>query len=278
MTSVEAGILAAAEQLAPTAAAFENASRAILTTDTRTKVSSKRLVIDGREIRIAGFAKGAAMMGPNLATMLAFVLTDCPVAAHDLQLVCRRAAARSFNCISVDGDTSTNDTLLLFSTGSGRRLAGQALALFEDAATEVCADLARAIVLDAEGAQHLIKLSIEGMRTAEEAQRVAKTVAESVLVKTAVFGGDPNWGRVLMAAGRAGVEFEEHNLSLWLGDMLLYHAGMPQPFDACTASAYLKNNREVHFRLRFDLGPAECTFWTCDLTYDYVRLNAEYTT
>jgi glutamate N-acetyltransferase/amino-acid N-acetyltransferase len=139
-------------------------------------------------------------------------------------------------------------------------------------------ELARAIAADAEGASHLITLSVEGLRDDAEARRVAKAVAESALVKTAVFGADPNWGRIVSAAGYAGVPFEEEQLSLWLGDLLLYDAGTPQPFDVATASAYLKNNRDVHLRLRFTLGPGHCTFWTCDLGYEYVRLNAEYTT
>src|SRR5205807_1446710 len=141
-----------------------------------------------------------------------------------------------------------------------------------------CAELARAIAADAEGATHLVTVEVEGLRDDAEAYKVAKAVADSPLVKTAIFGADPNWGRVVSAAGYAGVVFEEEHLSLWLGDMLLYHAGVPQPFDADTASAYLKNNRDVHLRLRFTLGPGRCTVWTCDLGHEYVRLNAEYTT
>ena len=144
--------------------------------------------------------------------------------------------------------------------------------------TGVCADLARAIASDAEGATHLVTIEVEGLRDDAEAHRVAKTIADSALVKTAIFGADPNWGRFVSAAGYSGVEFEEEHLSLWLGDMLLYHHGVPQPFDAGTASAYLKRERHVHLRLRFTLGAGRCTFWTCDLTYEYVKLNADYTT
>ena len=138
--------------------------------------------------------------------------------------------------------------------------------------------MAQAIAADAEGASHLVALHVEGLRTEEDARRIAKTVAESALVKTAIFGADPNWGRIVSAAGYAGVEFEEEQLSLWLGEFLLYEAGAPRPFDAAGASAYLKNQRDVTIRLRFTLGPASCTFYTCDLGYEYVRLNAEYTT
>ncbi len=144
--------------------------------------------------------------------------------------------------------------------------------------TEVCSELARAIAADAEGATHLITIEVEGLRDDREAYRVAKTVAESALVKTAIHGADPNWGRIVSAAGYAGIAFEEENLSLWLGDLLLYHAGVPQPFDAETASAYMKREHQIQLRLRFTLGPGRCTFWTCDLTQEYIRLNAEYTT
>jgi glutamate N-acetyltransferase/amino-acid N-acetyltransferase len=278
MVQVENGIAEAVTELASTPPAFENAARAILTTDTRIKTSSRCVTLDDVEVRMAGFAKGAAMIGPNMATLLAFVLTDARVASGDLHLICRRAADRSFHCISVEGDTSTNDTLLFFANGTGKQVTGTTLAGFEELATSVCQDLAKAIVEDAEGAQHLVKISVDGLRTSEEARRLARTVAESPLVKTAIFGGDPNWGRILMAAGRSGINFQEKNLLLWLGDMLLYREGAPQPFDVTAASVYLKMNREVHIRLHFNLGPGECTFWTCDLTYDYVRLNAEYTT
>jgi glutamate N-acetyltransferase/amino-acid N-acetyltransferase len=278
MDRVEAGIRKAARHLEASGLALDRAARAILTTDTCTKLVTRAYLEEGREIRLTGLAKGAAMIGPNLATMLAFVLTDAAVTPGDLHAVARQAADRSFNCISVEGHTSTNDTLLLFANGTGEPLTGNALARFAGQVDAVCSALARAIASDAEGASHLITIDVEGLRTEEEARRVAKAVADSALVKTAVFGADPNWGRVVSAAGYAGVEFEERNLSLWMGDFLLYQSGTPQPFDAALASAYLKNHRDVSFRLRFDLGDARCRFWTCDLGYEYVRLNAEYTT
>jgi glutamate N-acetyltransferase/amino-acid N-acetyltransferase len=278
MAQIEPGIRAAVERLQPTPAALDQAAHAILTTDTHIKVSTQTVTLPSGDIRLTGFAKGAAMIGPNLATMLAFVLTDAAVAPSDLATLARRAAEPSFNCISVEGHTSTNDTLLFFANGTGPHLQGDDLARLEHAALAVCTDLARAIAADAEGASHLITLTAEGLRDDAEARRVAKAVAESALVKTAVFGADPNWGRIVSAAGYAGVEFEEEMLSLWLGDMILYHEGTPQPFDAATASAYLKANRNIELRLRFSLGTGRCTFWTCDLGYEYVRLNAEYTT
>jgi glutamate N-acetyltransferase/amino-acid N-acetyltransferase len=280
MPVIESGIRTASSQLTGTASALDDAAHAILTTDTRVKVATHalRLSIDGTEVRLTGFAKGAAMIGPSMATLLAFVLTDAAVAPADLAALTVRAADQSFNCISVEGHTSTNDTLLVFANGAGKALRGDDLARYGDALTSTCADLARAMVADAEGASHLVRIDVEGLRDDAEARRVAKAVADSALVKTAIFGADPNWGRIVSAAGYAGVEFEEQQLSLWLGDILLYRAGTPQSFDLATASGYLKNNHEIHVRLRFTIGTGRCTFWTCDLTYDYVRLNAEYTT
>jgi glutamate N-acetyltransferase / amino-acid N-acetyltransferase len=279
MDKITSGIEIAAEMLATTPGAFRDVTHAIMTTDTRPKVVFRSLHRAGGDVRLAGFAKGAAMIGPNLATMLAFVLTDAGVEPVDLQDALCRAAECSFNCISVEGHTSTNDTLLVLANGaSERQLEGQDLDQFEVALTDVCIELARMMAGDAEGAKHLVTIEIEGLADDRLARQVAKTIADSALVKTAIFGADPNWGRFVSAAGYAGVPFEENELSLWLGDMPLYKDGAPLPFDAATASAYLKSNREVTMRLKFANGPGRCTFWTCDLTPEYVRLNAEYTT
>jgi glutamate N-acetyltransferase/amino-acid N-acetyltransferase len=280
MPVVEAGIRRAIPAAHETAAELAAVVRAIQTTDTALKVSTREIVLGGASVRLTGLAKGAAMIGPNLATMLAFVFTDATVAREDLAGLVGKAAAQTFNCVSVEGHTSTNDSLLVLANGrsGGSPLEGDALNRFHSALTGVCADLARAIAADAEGANHLVTIEVEGLRDETEAHKVAKAIADSALVKTAIFGADPNWGRFVSAAGYAGVDFEEEDLSLWLGDLLLYHHGVPQPFDAATASAYLKRERHVHLRLRFTLGTARCTFWTCDLTYEYVKLNAEYTT
>lgn len=280
MTNVARGISAAARQLDANAESLNHVAHAILTTDTRIKVATEAVTIDGVDIRFTGFAKGAAMIGPNMATMLAFVLTDAAIAPDDLAGIARRAAGRSFNCISVEGHTSTNDSLLLFANGRAQTTAasGSLVERYESVFTAVCTELAKAIAADAEGATHFVTIDVEGLRDDAEAHRIAKTIADSALVKTAIFGADPNWGRIVSAAGYAGILFEESQLSLWLGDMLLYEAGTPMPFDAVTASAYLKNNRDIHMRLRFTLGTGACRFWTCDLGYEYVRLNADYTT
>ena len=274
MAILEAGIPKATAALQIGADAFNDAAHAILTTDTRIKVATRRIGTHA----ITGFAKGAAMIGPNMATMLGFLLTDAAVSADDLQAILRRCTADTFNCISVEGHTSTNDTVLILANGTGPALAGDALHEFEGGVHGVCSELARAIAEDAEGAQHLITINVEGCRTDAEARTIAKAIAESALVKTAVFGADPNWGRVVSAAGYCGVPFEERELSLWMGSFLLYERGTPLPFDAKAASAYLRENRNVDFRVKLELGSGRCTFFTCDLTTDYVNLNADYTT
>ncbi len=278
MDKIAAGIASAAAEIAEGADALESVAHAILTTDTRIKVASRVVATAAGEVRVLGFAKGAAMIGPNMATMLAFVLSDAPVSADDLARFAPGAAQHSFNVVSVEGHTSTNDTLLFLANGVGPHLTGNDLAAFEAAATSVCAELAKAIAADAEGATHLITIDVEGTRTQEEARKIAKAVADSPLVKTAFFGADPNWGRIVSAAGYAGVLFEETDLSLWIGEHKLYDKGTPLPFDAAVVSAFIKNHRDLTARLVFTLGTARATFYTCDLTYDYVRLNADYTT
>jgi glutamate N-acetyltransferase/amino-acid N-acetyltransferase len=278
MAVMESGIPAAVQQLAGGADALERAARAILTTDTRVKIRTRILSIDGAEIRLTGFAKGAAMIGPNMATLLAFVLTDASIDVADLAALAPVAADQSFNCISVEGHTSTNDSLIFLANGTGPKLKGDALTQFRETAIAVCAELARDMASDAEGASHLVTIDVEGTRSDADARTIAKTVAESALVKTALFGADPNWGRIVSAAGYAGIPFEEKHLSLKLGEFLLYDKGTPLPFDAAVVSGYMRSNRDLTMRLTFTLGNGKCTFYTCDLTDEYVRLNADYTT
>jgi glutamate N-acetyltransferase/amino-acid N-acetyltransferase len=277
MKCIEPGIQVAAKELQGGVAALDKAAHAILTTDTKIKVATKDHI--RHAYRVTGFAKGAAMIAPNLATMLAFVLTDAAVEPDDLSVVARQAASETFNRLTIDGHTSTNDTVLFFANGSGPPLKGKKLAELRDHVRTVCVELAQAIAGDAEGASHMIFVTVGGLRNQDEVRRVAKAIAESPLVKTAIFGGDPNWGRILSAAGYAGVDFrEEHVAELRLGDFMLYKRGKPLDFDAAAVSAYLKNNRSIHLWLYFSLGRADGVFWTSDLTYEYVRLNAEYTT
>jgi glutamate N-acetyltransferase / amino-acid N-acetyltransferase len=278
MQILEAGIPAAAKRLESSIPAVDDAAHAILTTDTCIKVASARLECSNGDVRLLGFAKGAAMIGPNMATMLGLLVSDAAVRPDDLQTILRHSVGRTFNSISVEGHMSTNDSVFLFANGKGTPLAGKDLDEFAAGVHTICAYLAKAIARDAEGAAHLVTIDVEGTRDDDEARRIAKTIAESALVKCAIFGADPNWGRFVSAAGYAGVPFEEKQLSLWLGDMLLYQHGAPLPFDPKAASNYLRHNRDVHLRLRFTLGSGQCTFYTCDLTPEYIRLNADYTT
>jgi glutamate N-acetyltransferase/amino-acid N-acetyltransferase len=280
MQKIEPGIRQAAQRLSDSSDALQQAARGIMTTDTREKVAIRAIELDGRAVRLAGIAKGAAMIGPNMATMLSFVMTDAPVAAPTLQRLLKDAVDRSFNMISVEGHMSTNDTVLALANGAAGipPVSDSALTQFSSALGDVCSELAQAIVHDAEGARHFVTIRVEGLRTAAEARQVAKSIAESALVKTAIYGADPNWGRIVSAAGYSGVEFSEADLSLWLGTELLYERGAPVSFDAAAVSRKLRDERTVLLRLKFELGSAHCEFWTCDLTEEYIKLNADYHT
>lgn len=279
MDRVARGIALAAEQLGTSTSALESAARAMMTTDTVPKWSHRLVPSPGGNFSVVGLAKGAAMVAPRLATMLAVVMTDAPLGAQRAQQILQRAVDQSFNCISVDGHTSTNDTVLLLCSGAAplhdHVVDDAALAA---AVKEVCVDLAKAIVADAEGARHRVTIDVHGARTDQEAKQIARAVAESPLVKTAVYGADPNWGRIVSAAGYAGVEFDPQKVALWLEGALLYEDGVPVSFDADALSETLRSRFDVHIRLQFDRGQATARFWTCDLTEEYVQLNAEYHT
>ena len=274
------GLGRAFEAASPEAGAFHEASRAIMTTDSRPKVVSLRQVLGGDEVTVLGIAKGAAMIGPRMATMLGFFLTDAPIAPEDLGPILAEAVEKSFNCISVEGHTSTNDTVLLLASGLPDRapLRGNDLRTFATMIDGSCAELARMIPDDGEGATHLITIDVEGCRDREQARSIARAVADSPLVKTAIHGADPNWGRIVSAAGYAGVPFDESELSLWLDGVPLYQDGVPIDFDAEAVSAKIRGEREVIIRLALRQGTTSIRFWTCDLTAEYIRLNADYTT
>jgi len=280
MEKIAAGIQAAAGQLANDEAALVAAARGMLTTDTRHKLAERSFDAAGATLRITGMAKGAAMIGPRMATMLGLVLTDAALDAADLQAALTAAVDDSFNCISVDGHMSTNDTVLLLANGAagGNKLAGADLVKFRRALDEVCLDLAKAIPDDGEGATHVVTIDVGGCASREAAHRIAKTVAESMLVKTAIAGADPNWGRIVSAAGYSGVAFNPNGVSLHVNGHLLYRGGAPVPFDAATVSAAIKNQRETSIVMSFAEGSAAVRFWTTDLTAEYVRLNADYHT
>jgi glutamate N-acetyltransferase/amino-acid N-acetyltransferase len=280
MDRLLAGIDAAYAQLSPEPSAFLHAARAIMTTDTRPKtVSLSRKLSDGREARLFGLAKGAAMIAPNMATMLGFLLTDARVPLGAMQGILSAAVDDTFNCVTVEGHTSTNDTVLLLGPGRNEApLQGADVKVYAELVREACASLARQIADDGEGATHLIQIDVEGCSTPDEARRIAREVAESPLVKTAIHGADPNWGRIVSAAGYAGIPFDESELSLTLNGFPLYHNGQPLPFDAGEVSRSIRSHKDVTMVLTLKRGPERARFFTCDLTAEYVRLNADYTT
>jgi glutamate N-acetyltransferase/amino-acid N-acetyltransferase len=280
MDKVIPGIAAAAGRLSSDGDALVAAARGMMTTDTRPKISSRTITLDGKQISVCGIAKGAAMIGPNLATMLAVVMTDARLSRHDAHEGLKDAADESFNCISVEGHTSTNDSVILLANGAagGPELKGDSLAKFQATLVEVCEDLAQSIPADGEGATHLITVEVHGCRTRDEAIQIAKTVADSPLVKTAVAGNDPNWGRIVSAAGYAGVPFDASKVCLHLNGSLLYERGQPVPFDGDAVSAAMAADRNTGIVLLFDEGDQSARFWTSDLTAEYVRLNADYRT
>jgi glutamate N-acetyltransferase/amino-acid N-acetyltransferase len=280
MDKILPGIQAAADRLGRGHEDLVSAARGMLTTDTTHKLSGRVFELEGRTIHVTGMAKGAAMIGPNMATMLGLVLTDAPLDVATAQSLLSTIVDETFNCISVDGHMSTNDTVLLIANGAagGPALAGGELAAFQQVLGEVCAELARAIPADGEGATHLITLDITGCHTAEAARQIARTVADSALVKTAIAGADPNWGRVVSAAGYAGIEFDPAGVCLRINGFLLYDQGAPVAFDADQVSASIRAHRDTHVELGFSEGACGIRFWTTDLTAEYVRLNADYHT
>ncbi|NJL86816.1 MAG: bifunctional ornithine acetyltransferase/N-acetylglutamate synthase [Leptolyngbyaceae cyanobacterium SM1_1_3] len=277
--------------MAASPAGAEAAAKAILTTDLVAKSIALETHLSDRPVRIGGIAKGSGMIHPNMATMLSFITCDASVSPHLWQEMLGRAANRSFNQITVDGDTSTNDALLALANGQSRTPAitepGPEAQKLEAMLSEVCVYLAKAIARDGEGATCLIEVNVTGAVNDAAARLIARTVAGSSLVKSAIFGRDPNWGRIAGAAGRAGVPFEQEQLRVMLGDTLLMEQGQPQPFERKAANTYLQQAAEgayltpentVTIQVSVGSGPGQGTAWGCDLSYDYVRINAEYTT
>ncbi|HMK88490.1 MAG TPA: bifunctional glutamate N-acetyltransferase/amino-acid acetyltransferase ArgJ [Methylocystis sp.] len=264
--------------------AWEAAARAIMTTDTYPKLATRTASIDGVETRIAGFAKGAGMIAPDMATMLAFVFTDAAIGAEALQAMLARGVRDSFNAITVDSDTSTSDTLLLFATGAtAQRGAGRIAKAgdrraepFKNALNELLLDLAHQVVKDGEGARKFIEVRVEGARTARAAKRVALSIANSPLVKTAVAGEDANWGRVVMAVGKAGEEADRDRLAIWFGDTRVARKGARDPgYDEAAVSEIMKSD-EILIRVDLGLAAGAASVWTCDLTKEYVAINGDY--
>jgi glutamate N-acetyltransferase / amino-acid N-acetyltransferase len=278
MDRVEDGIRQAAARLSREGG--PDAARAIMTTDTRPKETAVEVAIDGKLIRIGGICKGSGMIAPNMATLLAFVTTDAEVWPEVLQSALRSATERTFNSITVDGDTSTNDTLAILANGaSGVRVTpgSPAHRAFCEGLLEVCSRLAKELARDGEGATKLVEIRVQGARTRGQARQVGLSVGNSNLVKTALFGNDPNWGRILCAAGYSGVPIDPARVDLSLCGFPLLKGGEPVPFEEAAVSEAMRAP-EVPILLDLGQGTATATVWTCDLSYDYVRINAEYTT
>jgi glutamate N-acetyltransferase/amino-acid N-acetyltransferase len=282
MERVRAGVAALAPRLS--ADGGRAAAEAIMTTDTRPKHLALQVELSGGRVTLGGMAKGAGMIHPDMATLLGVLTTDAAVPAGDLAALLREAADASFNAISIDGDTSTNDTVLLLANGaSGVAVAGaDDRARFGAALRRLCHELAMMIVRDGEGVTRVVTLRVSGARTTAEARQIANTIATSPLVKTAFAGGDPNWGRIFMAAGRAGVTLDQGCLALWVGapgaePLQLVRDGTPTGFaEADAAAIFAAPEFTVHLDL--GLGLAETTLWTTDLTHEYVSINADYRT
>lgn len=268
----------------------ETAMKAIMTTDTVPKSIALETMFGDRPVRIGGIAKGSGMIHPNMATMLAFVTCDAAVSPPLWQQMLSRAANRSFNQVTVDGDTSTNDSLIALANGQSRTPAiiepGPEADKLEAMLTAVCTHLARAIARDGEGATCLIEVVVSGADDEASALQIARTIAGSALVKSAIFGRDPNWGRIAAAAGRSGVHFDQEDLRIQLGDFLMMEQGQPLSYDRDAASQYLRRAaagaylREDTVTIAVSVGHGNGSgkAWGCDLSYDYVKINAEYTT
>lgn len=282
MDRVRDGIARLSGALSSEADGGEQFSQSILTTDLVKKELCVTVQIDGKPVVIAGAAKGSGMIHPNMATMLAFVTTDAKIGSESLHKLLRRTTDDTFNMITVDGDTSTNDMLVAMASG----LSDQKKELneqhadwtaFAEAFAAVCEHLAKAISRDGEGATKLVEVTVTGAESKDSARAIAKTVIGSSLVKTAVYGADANWGRIIAAVGRAGVPVNPHTVDIKLGDIVVLTASQPVKFDEDIALEYLKGD-DVLITVELNMGSEKATAWGCDLTYDYVRINAAYRT
>lgn len=281
MQKLQYGIETNASQLS--ADGWMQAANGIMTTDTVAKTVSRQIEIDGKTVTLSGFVKGAGMICPNMATLLAYVFTDAVVDAEYLQAALKSAVDKSFNAISVDGDTSTNDACVLTATGT----AGNALITtgsetakkFADCLDEVCAQLAQLVVRDGEGASKFITINVQSALTVDEARKVAYTVAHSPLVKTAFFASDPNWGRILAAVGRAGIEnLDIEKVSIHLDDVCIVSSGERAASYTEEQGVAVMQQEDISININLNRGDKSATVWTTDLSHEYVRINAEYRT
>jgi len=261
------------------ACGWASAAEAIMTTDTVPKAFSRKIKLSTGEAVVTGIAKGAGMIKPDMATMLGFVATDAVVSRNNLQTMVKRAADRSFNCITVDGDTSTNDSFMLIATGMGVAASSKRdLSLLEGAITQVSQQLAQAIVRDGEGATKFVTVTVERGRSEAECRRIAYAIAHSPLVKTAFFASDPNLGRILAAVGYSGANVDVSRISLYLDEVLVAAKGGRHPAYRDEQGVAAMRKPEFTVRVVLNAGKAAATIWTCDLSFDYVKINAEYRT
>ncbi|MFA5948996.1 MAG: bifunctional glutamate N-acetyltransferase/amino-acid acetyltransferase ArgJ [Hyphomicrobium sp.] len=272
--------------LAKTAAAdtFEAAARAIMTTDTYPKLATRTTEIGGVEVTINGFCKGAGMIAPDMATMLCFIFTDAAVASEALQSLLSEHVQTTFNSMTVDGDTSTSDTCLLFATGAAeargqnpiRKAGGKKLKAFSDALHDLMRDLAIQVAKDGEGISKFVTFEVEGAESWAAARKIALSCANSPILKTAIAGEDPNWGRVVMAVGKSGEAVDRDKLAIWFGEHCVAREGeRAAEYDEKTVAAYMKNS-EIVIRIDVGAGRSAARVWTCDLTHGYVSINADY--
>ena len=261
-----------------------DAARAIMTTDTFPKVATAKAMIGGVEVTISGMAKGAGMIAPDMATMLSFIFTDAPIAAPVLQAMLSRSVQGSFNAITVDSDTSTSDTLMLFATGAAAKRGApkitqagdRRLVAFRKALDGLLLDLAHQVVRDGEGCRKFVEVRVEGAMSAGAAKRIAFSIANSPLVKTAMAGEDANWGRVVAAVGKSGEAADRDRLAIWFGDFRVAHKGLRDPaYSEEKVSAYMKGEK-IDVRVDIGLGKGAASVWTCDLTKEYVAINGDY--
>jgi glutamate N-acetyltransferase/amino-acid N-acetyltransferase len=290
MAKIEAGVPKLVDELSSDG--WPAAAKAIMTTDTRPKLSMHTTQVGDRQVRCTGIAKGAGMIHPNMATMLSAIVTDAFVSQPVLQAALVAASNVSFNRISIDGDTSTNDTVLLLANGLADNVeitdtSGELYEAFLGVLSEVCTELAQAVVRDGEGVTRFVTIRVRGAASDEEAHSAANTIATSPLVKTAFFGGDANWGRILAAVGRSGIQVDPARASLYidggldastrLGELQLVAGGTPLPYSEEQATTIFAQP-EIDVRVELDLGDGQATVWTSDLSYDYVRINGDYRT
>ena len=280
MDAIRKGIERAADTLREDGG--HDAAQAIMTTDTVPKEIAVEIEVGGEKVKIGGMTKGSGMIAPNMATMLAFLAADVNIAAAPLQEALRKSVNKSFNRVTVDTDSSTNDTVQILATGSARNseiteASGDDFDAFYTALEFVCIELAKKIARDGEGATKMIEVVVKNAKSEAEAELAARATAESPLVKTAVFGKDANWGRIMMAVGKSEAQFDPYQVDVWLGDCQLVKAGMDSGFDEEKATQLFSEDTVV---ITIDLaaGDAEATMWTCDYSYDYIKINADYRT